>query len=221
MRRSFPVVYLKILSSPVRQTTALADDRSYRNYLSFALTGIAVYCLLFVPVVMRMVVPTGGAAVSESMQTLMKALSQVGIYFGVVLSFLTAYLLFRLFAKNKRTLADYFKLYAIALGFIAPIYGAYEFVAKVLLNGVSMTGLGSLTEAELLQPMTGISVVLALLLWAYFVAIHRRFWAMPVWKATLLYLVATIVSGQLGYTIMWYVGFYTARILIDAGIVTA
>lgn len=90
MRRSFPVVYLKILSSPVRQTTALADDRSYRNYLSFALTGIAVYCLLFVPVVMRMVVPTGGAEVSESMQTLMKALSQVGIYFGVVLSFLTA-----------------------------------------------------------------------------------------------------------------------------------
>ena len=221
VRRSFPIVYLKILLSPVRQTTALAEDRSYRNYLSFALSGIAIYCLLFVPVVMRMVVPTGSAQVSESMQTLMKALSQAGIYFGVLLTFLLAYFLFRFFSREQRSLAAYFKLYAIALGFIAPIYGAYEFVVKVMLNGVSMTGLGAVTEADLAQPTVLTSIALALLLWAYFVAIHRRFWAMPVWKATLLYLAACLVSNQLGYWIMWWVGFYTARVLIAAGIVTA
>jgi len=221
VRRSFPFVYLKILSSPVRQTTALAEDRSYRSYLSFALTGIALYCLLFVPVVMRMVIPTGGVQVSESMQTLMKALSQAGVYFGVVLTFLTAYLLFRFFARERRSLAAYFKLYAIALGFVAPIYGAYEFVVKVMLNGVSMTGLGAATREDLVHPTTAISIVLALFFWVYFVAIHRRFWAMPIWKATLLYLVASLVSNQLGYWIMWWVGFYTARALIAAGIVTA
>lgn len=221
VRRSFPVVYLKILMSPARQTAKLAEDPSYRNYLSFALTGIAIYCLLFVPVVMRMVVPTGGAAVSESMLTLMKALSQIGIYFGVVLTFVLGFVLFRFFARERRSLAAYFKLYAIAIGFVAPLYGAYDFVVKVILGGIGMSSLGTLTEGDLARPTTMISIVLALLLWVYFVAIHRRFWAMPIWKATLLYLAASLVSSQLGYWLMWWVGFYSARILIAAGIVTA
>lgn len=220
VRRSFPIVYAKILTSPIRQTVALAQDPSYRNYLSFALSGVALYCLMFVPVVMRMVVPTGGAQVSESMLTLMKALSQIGIYFGVVLTFLLGYGLFRMFAKERKSLAAYFKLYAIAMGFVAPIYGAYEFVVRFVLGGVSMTTLGTMTEDDLLKPTTIMSVILALLLWVYFVAIHRRFWVMPIWKATLLYFVASIVSGQLGYWIMWWVGFYSARILTAAGIVT-
>lgn len=195
VRRSFPVVYLKILMSPVRQTAALAEDPSYRNYLAFALTGIAIYCLLFVPVVMRMVVPTGGAEVSESMLTLMKALSQIGIYFGVALTFVLGYALFRFFARERRSLGAYFKLYALAIGFIAPLYGAYDFVVKVILGGVGMSSLGMVTEGDLTRPTTVISVVLALLLWVYFVAIHRRFWAMSIWKATLLYLVASLVSS--------------------------
>ncbi len=222
VRRSFPIVYLKILMSPIRQTVAFAEDPSYRNYLAFALSGVALYCLMFVPVVMGIVVPTGGAQVSESMLTLMKALSQIGIYFGVVLTFLLGYGLFRLFAgEHRRSLASYFKLCAIAIGFVAPIYGAYEFVMRVVLGGISMTTLGMITEADLLKPSTIVSAVLALSLWVYFIGIHRRFWAMPVWKATALYLAASLVSSQLGYWIMWWVGFYSARVLIAAGIVAA
>lgn len=221
VRRSFPVVYLKILSSPIRQTTALAEDPSYRSYLSFALTGVALYCLMFVPVVMRMVIPTGGVQVSESMQSLMKVLSQVGIYVGVAITFLLGYALFRFFAKERRTFAAYFKLYAIAMGFVAPIYGAYEFVVGVMLGGVGMSSLGALTEADMMTPTMLISTALAITLWVYFVAIHHRFWAMPIWKATILYFVASIVSTDLGYWLMWWVGFYSARVLIAAGIVTA
>ncbi|MFA5901552.1 MAG: hypothetical protein WC829_20825, partial [Hyphomicrobium sp.] len=220
VRRSFPVVYLKLLASPVRQTAALAEDRTYRNYLSFALTGIALYCFMFVPVVMRMVVPTGGVPVSESMTALMKVLSQVGIYVGIAITFLLGYGLFRLFAKERRTLGAYFKLYAIAIGFVAPIYGAYEFFVRVVLGGVGMSSLGTLTEADMLRPTMLASSALALVLWVYFVAIHRRFWAMPIWKATILYLIASIASTDLGYWLMWWVGFYSARVLIAAGIVT-
>ena len=43
VRRSFPVVYLKLLRAPVRQTVTLAEDPSYRGHISFALAGIALY----------------------------------------------------------------------------------------------------------------------------------------------------------------------------------
>ena len=46
VRRSFPVVYLKLLRAPIRQTVAFAEDPSYRGHISFALAGIAIYCLL-------------------------------------------------------------------------------------------------------------------------------------------------------------------------------
>lgn len=221
VRRSFPAVYLKILRAPVRQTTDFAEDPSYRGYLSFALTGIALYCLLFVPVVMRVVVPMNGTPVSESMQTLMKVLSQVGIYVGMAITFALAYALFRYFAAVKRPFHAYFKLYCLALGFVAPVYGTYEFLVRVMLGGIGMSSFGGpMTEADWLTPSALASVALALLLWAYFVAIHRRFWSMPIWKATALYLLASIVSNKVGFWLMWWVGFYTARVLTAAGIVT-
>ena len=222
VRRSFPAVYLKLLRAPIRQTVAFAEDPSYRGHISFALAGIALYALLFVPIVMHVLVPAGGNVhVSESMQTLMKVLSQVGIYFGFALTFALAYVMFRVFASVQRTFAAYFKLYCLALGFIAPIYGAYEFIARGLLGGFGMSSLGTLqTEADWMSPSALASIALALLLWAYFVGIHRRFWAMPVWKATALYVVASVVSGKVGYYLMWWVGFYTARVLTNAGIVT-
>ncbi len=222
VRRSFPAVYLKLLRAPIRQTVAFAEDRSYRGHISFALTGIALYALLFVPIVMHTLVPVGGDVhVSESMQTLMKVLSQVGIYFGFALTFALAYAMFRFFASVQRTFAAYFKLYCLALGFIAPIYGAYEFIARGLFGGFGMSSLGALqTEADWMSPSALASIALALLLWAYFVGIHRRFWAMPVWKATALYVVASVVSGKVGYYLMWWVGFYTAKVLTQAGIVT-
>ena len=159
--------------------------------------------------------------VSESMQTLMKVLSQVGIYVGFAITFALAYAMFRFFASVQRTFAAYFKLYCLALGFIAPIYGAYEFITRGLLGGIGMSSLGALqTEADWMSPSAITSIALALLLWAYFVAIHRRFWAMPVWKATALYVVASAVSGKVGYYLMWWVGFYTAKVLTNAGIVT-
>ena len=117
--------------------------------------------------------------VSESMQTLMKILSQVGIYVGMAITFALAYALFRYFAKVKRPFRAYFKLYCLALGFIAPIYGAYEFVVRRMLGGVGMSSFGSPDDGgrDWLSPSAMASVALALLLWAYFIAIHRRFWA--------------------------------------------
>ena len=222
VRRSFPVVYLKMLRSPIRQTVDFAEDPSYRGHISFALAGIALYALLFVPIVMRMVVSAGGnVQVSESMQTLMKLLSQVGIYVGIAMTFGLAYALFRYFASVKRPFHAYFKLYCLALGFMAPIYGVYEFVVRGMLGGTGMSSLGGpMTEADWLSPSSFTSVALALLLWAYFVAIHRRFWSMPVWKATGLYLLASFVSNKVSFWLMWWVGFYTAKVLTQAGIVT-
>ncbi len=131
---------MKLLRAPVRQTVAFAEDRSYRGHISFALAGIAIYVLLFVPIVMSMVVPAGGnVQVSESMQTLMKVLSQVGIYVGMAITFGLAYALFRYFASVKRPFHAYFKLYCLALGFMAPIYGAYEFIVRGMLGGISMS----------------------------------------------------------------------------------
>jgi len=221
VRRSFPAVYLKILRAPVRQTVAFAEDATYRGYLSFALAGIAIYCLFFVPIVVRMAVPVdANTHISESMQTLMKALSQTGIYVGVAITFALAYGLFRAFAPVRRTFAAYFKLYAIAMGFVAPIYGVYEFGVRALFNGVGMSALGTITQDDWLRPTVIASIVLSLLLWAYFVAIHRRFWSTSIWTATALYFLASIISNQMGYHLMWWVGFYTARVLVNAGIVT-
>jgi hypothetical protein len=103
---------------------------------------------------------------------------------------------------------------------VAPIYGAYEFIVQAILGGIGMSSLGTVTQANLSNPTALISIVLALLLWVYFVAIHRRFWSMPIWKATVLYLAASLISNQVGFFLMWYVGFYTARVLVAAGIVT-
>jgi hypothetical protein len=221
-RRSFPVVYLKMLRAPVRQTVALAEDPSYRGHISFALAGIALYCLFFVPIVMSVIVPPNGSVhVSESMQTLMKVLSQVGIYVGMAITFGLAYALFRYFAGAQRSFAAYFKLYCLAIGFAAPIYGVYEFVVRGMLGGIGISTLGGpMTMADWMSPSAITSVVLAVSLWAYFVAIHRRFWDMPVWKALVLYVVASFVSNPVGFWLMWYVGYYSAKVLTAAGVVT-
>jgi len=100
VRRSFPAVYLKILRAPIRQTVAFAEDPSYRGYVSFAVAGIAIYLLFIVPIVVRTVAPPG-TNVSESMLTLMKVLSQVGVYVGMAMAFLLAFVVFRFFAPRS------------------------------------------------------------------------------------------------------------------------
>ena len=116
---------------------ALAEDPTYRQHVSFLLTGIAdllpalgadSFCTSADPDRRR-------RPMSESMQTLMKVLSQVGVYVGAAITFVLAYALFRYFAKEPRTLKAYFKLYCLAFGFIMPLYAVYEFVARGLLGG--------------------------------------------------------------------------------------
>jgi hypothetical protein len=219
VRRSFPAVYLKILQAPIRQTVAFAEDPSYRGYISFALAGIAIYLLFVVPIVLRTVAPPG-TNVSESMLTLMKVLSQVGVYVGIGLAFLLAFVVFRFFASPKRPFHAYFKLYCLALGFMAPIYGIYEFVVRSLLGGTGLSSFNAqMTLAAWSTPTAWASVVLMVLVFAYFIGIHRRFWNMPVWKAALLYLASSFVSGNAGVYLMWYVGWYSAYVLSAAGIV--
>ena len=221
VRRSFPAVYLKILRAPVRQTVAFAEDPAYRGYLSFALAGIAIYCLFFVPIAVRMAAPVdANAHMSESMQSLMKVLSQTGVYVGMAIAFVLAYGMFRVFSPARRSFTAYFKLYAIAIGFVAPIYGVYEFGVRALFDGVGMSALYMVTADGWQRPTVIASIVLSLVLWAYFIAIHRRFWSMSIWAATGLYLLASLISNQVGYHLMWWVGFYAARVLINAGIVT-
>ena len=98
-----------------------------------------------------------------------------------------AYALFRFFAKEPRTLKAYFKLYCVAFGFVMPLYAAYEFVARSLLGGNRhvLAFWEQVTRAEqLLEPLPLLSTALALLVFgAYFVAIHHRFWHLPLWKA--------------------------------------
>jgi hypothetical protein len=219
VRRSFPAVYLKILRAPIRQTVAFTEDPSYRGYVSFALAGIALYLLLIVPIVIQQVAPPG-TNVSESLLTLMKILSQVGVYAGMVVTFLLAYLVFRLFSQVQRPFHAYFKLYAIALGFVAPIYAIYEFVARSVLGGVGMSSFSAqMTPDDWLKPTAWVSVALIVAMLVYFIGIHRRFWQMPVWKAALLYLPASYVANVISYQMMWYVGWYSAYVLSAAGIV--
>lgn len=243
VRRSFPIVYLKLLRAPIRETVFLAEDRTYRNYVSFALAGIAIYCLFIVPVVMNMIVPGDGSMhVSESLMTLMKILSQVGVYVGTAITFFFAYGVFRTFARAPRSLGAYFKLFCLALGFTAPINAAYEFVMTQVLHGVGMTmlaGGGSQVaiawilhfagvspfdlramQAALLTPTALVSLVLYVALLGYWIGIYRRFWQLPVWSAAPLYIAASFVSNLIGYYLMWWIGFYAAAILIAAGIVT-
>ena len=193
VRRSFPAVYLKILRAPIRQTVAFAEDPSYRGYVSFALAGIAIYLLFIVPIVVGTVAPPG-TNVSESMLTLMKVLSQVGVYVGMAITFLLAFVVFRYFASVKRPFHAYFKLYCLALGFVAPIYGIYEFVVRSLLGGivdvVVQPGDGARRLARHPSAMGSLALIVAVLV--YFIGIHRRFWDMPVWKAAALYLAGVV-----------------------------
>ena len=84
-----------------------------------------------------------------------------------------------------------------------------------------MSNLGEAQQLEQsLAPLTLLSTALALVFWAYFIAVHRRFWRMSVWRAGVLYFVAAVSSYQISYWLMYGVGFVTARVLIAAGIVT-
>jgi hypothetical protein len=176
--------------------------------------------------------------VSDSLLTLMKVLSQVGVYVGIVITFAFAYFVFRLLSAVKRPLHAYFKLSCLALGFTAPINGAYEFIVSKVLHGTGLTtvsGAISGLVAELfttlrfntdlalqilLTPTALNSLVVLAGMFAYYIGIHRRFWQMPVWQTTPLYLATSWVSNAIGYYLMWYVGFYVARVLMAAGIVT-
>ncbi len=221
VRHSFPWVYLKILRAPVQGTVALADDRAYRSHVSFLLSGIAVFCLLMIPILLRTVIPASAGPMSESLQTYLKVMSQVGVYVGAVITFLLAYALFRYFAKEPRTLKAYFKLYCLAFGFVMPLYAAYEFLARNLLGGIGMSSLEQVTQpAQFLNPLTLLSIALALLLWAYFVAIHRRFWHMPLWKATALYVVVALSSSKIAFWLMFVVSAFGREVLVAAGVVT-
>lgn len=223
VRQSFPAVYLKLLRSPIKTVVALAEDPTYRGHVSFLLAALAIYCLLFLPIILQMAVPGGESAqISPSLRTLMKILAQVGLYVGVAITFALGYALFRFFAKEPRPLQGYFKLYCLAWGFIAPIYAVYEYVARTLLGGTGMSSFnGPMMPEQWATPSAALAVVLALTLLAYFLAIHRRFWRMPLWKTVPLYLVAAITSNKLGYWLMFYVGYWTAYLLAAYGIVHA
>jgi hypothetical protein len=211
---------MKILRSPVRETVALAEDRAYRSHVSFLLAGAGVFCLLMIPILLNSVVPAAGQ-ISESLQTYLKIMSQVGVYVGAAITFLLAYALFRFFAKEPRTLKAYFKLYCLAFGFVMPLYAAYEFVTRSLLGGIGMSSLDQVKQTEqLLAPATLLSTALALLLWAYFIAIHRRFWHMSLWRAGILYVVVALSSSQISYWLMFAVSAFGREVLVAAGIVT-
>lgn len=222
VRRSFPVVYLKILRAPIRATVAFAEDPTYRNYLSFALTGIAIYCLFVVPVVMSMFAPPGGnVQISESLATLMRVLSQVGVYVGIIITFALSFLTFRLLSRDKRSFHAYFKLACIALGFTVPINGAYEFVVQKVFHGTGIIALNApLPPEAMFTPTWFTSLALIILLFCFYVGIHRRFWNMPIWKAALVYFATSWVANISCTWLMWQVGFYSAQYLIAAGIIT-
>jgi hypothetical protein len=215
-RRTFPVVYLQLLRSPILRTVALAEDKTYREHLSFLLTAIGIFCLLFLPTLFAAATAAGPEAhVSEGMQTLMKLLSQAGVYVGATITFLLAFGLFRYFSREPRSLQAYFKLYCLAFGLVMPMYAAYEFITRHMLGVTGMSSLnGPMTDA---QWSTILAVVLALLLWAYFIAIHRRFWRLPLWKAGVLYVVAATASYQLTFWLMYAVGYGVAKLLITSG----
>jgi hypothetical protein len=222
-RYGFPATYLRILRSPVKATVALAEDPAYRQHISFLLSGLAIFCVIMVPFFLKNADPNGAMAhYSDSMQTLLKVLSQIGVYAGAVITFVLGWLLFHFFAKTPRTLNMYLKLYCVAFGFIVPIYAIYDYVARGVLGG---TGLSSFvgqspTPEQMMTAPFFVSLAVSLLIWAYFIAIHRRFWQMPVWKAGALYTVASMVSYQASYWIMYVVGYWAAVILIRAGIVS-
>ena len=222
---SYPATYLRILMSPVKATVALADDPSYRQHLSFLLASIAIFSLIMVPFFLQSADPSGDAArYSESAQTMMKVLSQAGIYVGAIITFLFAFGLFRFFSKGdqKRTLKSYLKLYCLAFGFVMPPYAAYDYIARGVLGatGLSSFSVSDPTPEQMVTPAFAVAMVASLLLWAYFIAIHRRFWRMSVWRAGALYSVAAIASHQIGFWLMYFVGYWVAYLAVRYGIVT-
>ena len=219
--KSFPAIYLRILRSPIKATVALANDPSYRQYVSFLLSGIAVFSLIMIPILLGSVVPAGGSQLSESLQTYLKVMSQVGVYVGSAITFAVAYLLFRYFSKEPRSLRAYFKLYCVAFGFVMPLYAAYDFLSRSVLGGIGMSSLEQVDQTEqLLQPLTWLSTALALLLWTYFIVIHRHFWRMSLWRAGALYVVAALLSYQISFWLMFGVSALGRDVLVGAGVVT-
>jgi hypothetical protein len=222
VRRSYPAIFLQMLRSPVKTTVGLADDPSYRSHLSFLLTGVALFCLLYLPILMSQTIPQEQAAhLSDSAQTMLKVLSQVGVYAGTVIGFLLSFGFFRAFAATPRTFAAYFKLYCLAFGFMSPLYAVYEFAMRKVFDGTGMTAFNSgIPQAQAMSPSAYVSIVLSLALWAYFIAIHRRFWHMPLWKAGALYVTSAVLSYYASFWLMFYVGRAAATVLIELGIVT-
>src|SRR5690606_27189393 len=121
----------------------------------------------------------------------------------------------------------YFKLYCLGFGFMMPLYAAYEFVTRTVLGGIGMSSFSGTMDPQQLEQQLDttagaafflLSFGLSLVMWAYFVAIHRRFWRVPLWKAVLLYAVAAIASYQSSYALMYQVGYYTAAALVGWGV---
>lgn len=224
VRYSFPAVYLRLLRSPVKATVALAEDPAYRAHVSFLLTGIAVYFLLFLPILLQMWALGGDTAkISPSMLTLMRIVFQVNLYLGAAITFSLGYAVFRHFAKEPRPLRSYFKLYCLAWGFIAPIYAIYEYVTRTVLGvtGMSTFNGPTMTLEQWARPSTMLAVVLILTQVAFFVAIHVRFWRMRLRWALPLYVAVVLVSNKISFWLSFYVGYWSAHVLSAYGIVHA
>jgi len=222
---NFPATYLRILRSPIKATVALADDPAYRQHISFVLSGLAIFCVLMLPFIIQTADPNGAMAhYSESMQTLVKILSQAGVYVGALITFLLGFALFRFFAKEPRSLKAYLKLYCLAFGFIMPLYAIYDYIARGVLGSTGLSSFSGNAAAPTAEQMLSVPFALSmagsLLIWAYFIAIHRRFWRMPVWKAGALYTVTALTSYQAGYWLMYFVGYWVAFWLVRTGVVT-
>ncbi len=221
-RQSYLVTYLQILRTPVKATVGLADDPSYRQHISFLLSSLAVFCVIMIPfIVQSAVADEQMSQFSESMRRLISVMSQVGVYVGAVITFLLGYGLFRVFAKEARSLKSYFKLYCLAYGFMMPPYALYDYVARGLLGitGLSSFAVQAPTAEELASVPFVVSLGVSLLIWVYFIAIHRRFWRMPVWKAMVLFSVAAIAASKIGYEVMYVVGAQVTLFLINLGVV--
>lgn len=222
VRYSFPAVYLRLLRSPVKATVALAEDPAYRANVSFLLTGLAIYFVLFLPIFLRMFAPGGDTAnISPSMLTLMKVLFQFNLYLAAAITFSLGYVLFRYLSKVARPLRSYFKLYCLAWGFIAPLYAVYEYVTRGVLGvtGMSTFNGPTMTLEQWARPSTALAVVLILAQVAFFVAIHARFWRMRARWALPLYLAALLTSNSISYWLSLYIGQWSGQVLTAYGIV--
>ncbi len=169
--RLYISTYWNILRSPTSTTLQLTYDKTYHRHLSFLLTSIAFFILIALSRIF----------IIDEIEFVAGLLTTLYFFLTLLVTTSISYKLLSRASNAGRSLAQYVKLIAIALGFTIPLAAIVQSLLRVP-NSLALL----------------FALLISIPLIIYIVRVLRHFWALSTIKVFLYWLFASLLGNVVG-----------------------